>query len=178
MCCVGIYVGCLLESRHYNQPISWCRKKQKLFSPKGMVKISAICSVVPMDLMMIVPSLTNSLKWWYLMAMWFFRGINFGLFASGMQLSLYSQTVQRNTGSLVNIPNNRAVSFMRPRNEITSRIALDRAMYSLSVVLREIHVCNLLPQVIGHPAYIMTKPVRDNTDSGLSWFPSFHPPVK
>ena len=173
-----IYVGCLLEYRHYHQPIIWCRKKQKLFSPKGLVKISAIFSVVSMDLMMIVPSLTNRQKWWYLMAMCFFRGLNFELFATLMQLSLSSQTVQRNTGYLVNSPNNPAVSFTRPINGITSRIALDREMYSLSVVLRAISVCNLLPQVIGHPAYMMTKHVRDNTDSGLSWLPSLHPPEK
>ena len=102
------------------------------------------------------------------MAMCFVRGVNFGIFATVIQLSLSSQTVQRNTGSIVNCPNNQAVSFMRPKNGITSRIALDRAMYSLSVLLREISAYNLLPQVIGHPAYIITKPVRDNTDSGLS----------
>ena len=102
------------------------------------------------------------------MAMCFFRGLNFGLFATVMKISLSSQTVQRNTGSIFNSPNNPAVSFMRPRNGITSRIALDKAMYSISVVIREIYVCNLLPQVIGHPEYIITKPVRDNTDSGLS----------
>ena len=112
------------------------------------------------------------------MAMCFVRGVNFGLFATVMQISLSSQTVQRNTGSLVNIPNNPTVSFTRPRNGITSRIALDRAMYSLSVVLRAISVCNLLPQVIGHPAYTMEKPARDNTDSGLSLLSSFCPPVK
>ena len=102
------------------------------------------------------------------MAMGFVRGVNFGLFATVMQLTLSSQTVQRNTGYLVNSPNNPAVSFMRPKNGITSRITLDKAMYSLSVVIREIYVCNLLPQVIGHPAYIITKPIHDNTDSGLS----------
>ena len=101
------------------------------------------------------------------MAMCFVWGVHFGPFASVMQLSLSSQTVKLNTGSLVNKPNNPAVSFMRPRNGITSCIALDREIYSLSVVLSAIYVCNLLPQVIGHPAYMMTKPIRDNTDSGL-----------
>ena len=94
-------------------------------------------------------------------------GSKLWLFATVMQLSLSSQTVQQNTGYLVNSPNNPAVSFVRPKNGITSHIALDRSMYSLSVVLREISVCSLFPQVIGHPAYIITKPVRDNTDSGL-----------
>ena len=91
------------------------------------------------------------------MAMCFVWGVNFGLFATVMQRSLSSQTVQLNTGSLGNSPNNPAVSFMRAKNGITYRIALDRAMYSHSVGLKEISVCNLLPQVIGHPAYIMKK---------------------
>ena len=138
----SIYVGCLLEYQYYHQPISWCWKEQKLFSHKGLMKISAIFSAVSMDLMMIVPSLKNRLKLWYLMAMWFFRGVNFVIFATVMQLSFSSQTVQRNTGSLFNSPNNPAISFMRPKNGITSRIALDRAMYLLSVVLRVISVCN------------------------------------
>ena len=34
----------------------------------------------------------------------FFQEVNLGLFATVMQLSLSSQTVQRNIGSLVNIP--------------------------------------------------------------------------
>ena len=132
------------------------------------MKISASFSAVSMDLMMIVPSLTKRLKLWYLMVMCFFRGVNFGLFATVMQLSLSSHTVQHNTGYIVNRPNNPAVYFMIPINGINSRISLDKEMYSLSVVLRAISVCSLLPQVIGHPAYIITKPVRDNTDSGVS----------
>ena len=58
----SIYVGCLLGYQYYHQPTSWCRKKQKLFSPKGLLKISTICSALSMELMMIVPSLTNCLK--------------------------------------------------------------------------------------------------------------------
>ena len=99
--------------------------------------------------------------------MCFVEEVNIGIFATVMQLSLSSQTVQWNTEFLVNRPNNPEVSFMRRKNRITSRIALDRAMYSISVVLRAISVCSLLPQIIGHPEYIITKPVRDNTDSGL-----------
>ena len=102
------------------------------------------------------------------MEMCFVQGVNFGLFATVMQISLSSQTVQRNTGYLVNSPNNPSVSFMIPRNGITSHIALERAMYLISVVLRSISVCSLLPQVIGHPAYIITNPVRDNNDLHLS----------
>ena len=157
--------------------MSWCRKKQKLFSPKGLVKISAICSAVSMDLMMIVPSLTNRLKWWYLMAMCFVRGVNFWLFVTVMQLSFSSQTVQRNTGSLVNSPNNPAVSFIRPRNGITSRIALDKALLAFSST--QGNFCLQLASPSNWASSIhYKKPVHDNTDSGLSWFPSFYPPSK
>ena len=102
------------------------------------------------------------------MATCFVLGVNFGLFATVIQLSLSSQTVQRKTGSLVSSPNKSAVSFIRLIKGINSRIEVDRAMYSLYVVLRAISVCILLPQWIGHPAYMITKPVRDKTDSGES----------
>ena len=83
-----------------------------------------------------------------------------------MQLSLSYQTVHLNRGFLVCIPNKSPVSFMRFRNGITSCIELDSAIYSFSVVLSAISVCSLLHHVIGHPAYIIRNPVRDNTDSG------------
>jgi hypothetical protein len=40
-----------------------------------------------------------------------------------------------------------------------SQVAVDNAMYSLSVVDRAISVCNLLPLNIGHPQKVITKPV-------------------
>ena len=69
------------------------------------------------------------------MAMCLVLGVNFGLFATVMQLSLSSHTVHLKTGSLANSPNKATVSFMRPKNGMTSRIAVESAMYSLSVVL-------------------------------------------
>ena len=83
-----------------------------------------------------------------------------------------------NTGSLISSPNKPAVSFIRLINGINSCIEVDRSMYFLSVVLREIYACIFLPQWIGHPAYIVTKPVCDNTDSREAWSPYFHPPAK
>jgi len=38
----------------------------------------------------------------------------------------------------------------------SSRVALDKAMYSLSVVERAISECNLLDQLIGHPQNVTT----------------------
>ena len=73
-------------------------------------------------------------------------GVNFRLFATVIQLSLSSQTVQKNTGSFGNIPNKPAVYFIKLINEINYRIEVDRAVYSLSVVLMAIYVYILIPQ--------------------------------
>ena len=80
------------------------------------------------------------------MVIYFFLGVNFGLFATMIQLSLSSQTAQQNTGSLVSSQNKPTVSFIRLINGINSIIEVEIEMYSLSLVLREIYVCILLPQ--------------------------------
>ena len=66
----------------------------------------------------------------------FVLGVKFGLFATVIQISLYSNTVQQNTVSLVSGPNKPAVSFIRIINGINYGIEVYRAMYLLSVVLR------------------------------------------
>ena len=76
----------------------------------------------------------------------FVLGVNFGLFATVINLSLSSQTVQPNNGSIVSSSNKPAVSFIRLINGINSLIEVDRAMYSLYVELREIYVCIFPPQ--------------------------------
>ena len=50
-------------------------------------------------------------------------------------------------------------------------------MYSDSVVLKAISVCNLLHKVSGHPSYMITKPVRDKTHYGFVYSPEDHPPA-
>ena len=50
----------------------------------------------------------------------------------------------------------------------TSLAAVDKAMYSASVVLRVISVWSLDNQVIGLPPYLMTHPVLDLTELGSS----------
>ena len=62
------------------------------------------------------------------MAIYFFLEVNFGLFATVIQISLYYQTVKQNTGSLVSIPNKSAVSFVKLINGINSLVEVDRAM--------------------------------------------------
>ena len=74
------------------------------------------------------------------MKIFFVPGLKFGLFAKVTQLSLSSQTVQQITGSIVSSPNKPAISFIRLINGINSLIEVDRAMYSLSVVLMVIYV--------------------------------------
>ena len=97
----------------------------------------------------------------------FVLGVNLGLLATLMQLSLSSQTLHLNSGFLGNNPNMAEISFSKLRNGMVSRMDEESAMYSLSVVLSAISVWSLLHQVIGQPAYIITKPVLDRTDSGL-----------
>jgi len=58
------------------------------------------------------------------------------------------------------------ISFNKLRNGMASLMAVESAMYSLSVTLRAISVCNLLLHIIGHPANMITKPVQERRDSG------------
>ena len=44
---------------------------------------------------------------------------------------------------------------------ISSRHAVDRAMYSASVVERAVSICNLDTQVTGQPAYVVAHPECD-----------------
>ena len=58
-------------------------------------------------------------------------------------------------------------SFISPLNGRTSLAAWDSAMYSSSVVLNAISIYSLLHYNIGHPAYIITYPIRDIKCSAL-----------
>ena len=60
----------------------------------------------------------------------------------------------------------------------TSRTACDNAIYSASVVLNAIFICNLLDHKIGHPAYMITYPVLDIRYSALSASVCIQPPAK
>ena len=51
---------------------------------------------------------------------------------------------------------------------IASRISWINAVYSASIVLKSISVCNLLHHNIGHIAYVITYPVRNITFYALS----------
>ena len=100
------------------------------------------------------------------MVMCFVLGVNLGEVEIVIKLLLSSQTVHLKTGFLGINPNVPEISFIRPIKGITSLIAVNKAIYSLSVVLRAISVCSLLPQVIGHSENIIRKSVLDSTDPG------------
>ena len=62
---------------------------------------------------------------------------------------------------------------------ISSRHAVDRAMYSASVVERAVSVCSLDAQVTGHPAYVMAHPERDlDVVGSVPAILQSNPPVK
>jgi hypothetical protein len=48
------------------------------------------------------------------------------------------------------------ISSGRHHKGRSSRVAVERAMYSLSVVVRAILLCNLLAQLMGQPQKVMT----------------------
>ena len=50
---------------------------------------------------------------------------------------------------------------------ITLYIAWINAIYYASIVLKEIHVCNLLHHNTGHPLYVITYPVHEMNFSVL-----------
>ena len=60
----------------------------------------------------------------------------------------------------------------------TSRKKSDRAMYSLSVVEKEISVWSFEHQITEQAATMMTYLVRDMTDDGASLQAEFHSPAK
>ena len=61
---------------------------------------------------------------------------------------------------------------------ITSYIALLNTIYSASVVLKEIYVCNVLHHNTVNPAYVITYPVHDMTFYVLSASTWDHPMEK
>ena len=148
-----------------------------VLSRMGFVKISASWSFVSIGKMEIVLSATCFQKRWYLIAMCFVLGVNFELSATMMQLLLSSNNLQWNFSLVLWRGKTSPTSTIKFMRGITSLIAWDRAMYSDSVVLKDISVCSLLHHVREHPAYSITKPVLDRTHSGLVWSPDNQPPA-
>ena len=61
---------------------------------------------------------------------------------------------------------------------ITSRKAVDKAIYSASVVLSAIKLCMEDFHKIGQPMYIITKPVQECADIGTLEEQCFHAPAQ
>ena len=69
-----------------------------------------------------------------------------------MQLFLSSNTIQRTSSFSTMIGNTKDSSLIRTSSGIVSIIDCDKAMYSASVVLKDIYDCNFECHMIGyHP---------------------------
>ena len=103
--------------------------------------------------------------------------LNSGVFCScknlvdsltAMQIWLSSNILQKTSGFgrlISKIDDN---SFISAIKCITSHIHWINAIYSTSIVLKYIYVCNLPHHNTGHPAYGITHPVRDMRFYALS----------
>ena len=86
------------------------------------------------------------------------------------------RTLYLKTGLQVSNLNILAISFVKLMKEITSCMAVDSTIYSFLVVYSVLSVCILFPNVMGHPAYTITQPILETTDSCAALSPSLHPP--
>ena len=132
-------------------PIIFFRRCRNRSPDSGFVKISAVCSVVPIEKILICPLLTNDLKWWYFSAICFVRGVMLGDVATLIQLVLSLKTLHLTIGGMSGMNSTCLNSSSMFIIGITSLIDCDSATYSDSVVLKAISVCSLLTQWIGHP---------------------------
>ena len=134
---------------------------------RGLVKISANCSLVDICSTVIVFLTICDLKWCSLRDRCLVRGRVLWLFAILTQLILSSNVRHLMMG--VEAWRGKACCLRSSKRciiPITSRSAEERAIYSASVVLRAMSDWTLLFQSMGHPAYDMTKPVREWQDKG------------
>ena len=128
----------------------------------GLVKISPSCSLVDMWLIHIVLATTCERKWCNRTDKCFVRGRVRWLVAISMQLLLSSKTLHFICGiSELKTKPLSLSSRKRFITAMTSRKAVESAMYSASVVLRAMRLCILEAHIIGHPAYRITYPVRE-----------------
>ena len=83
--------------------------------------------------------------------------------ATSMQLWLSSKTLQNNSGFGIWTSKINDNSFISVIKVITSRIAWINAVYSASVLFKEIYVCNFWHHNTGNPTYVITYLIRDTT---------------
>ena len=152
-----------------------CRYMNNSLS-SGSVKISTVCSCVSIYHIRIILFCTNIWKWWYLIVICFVLGDIFLVSATAIKPWLPSNTLQDTSVFLRCIMKIKETSLTNSIEGITSRIAWLNKIYSASMVLKAIYICNLLQNNAGHPTYIITYPVHDMKFSALSESAWSHPP--
>ena len=141
----------------------------------GLVKKSAACSLVLMQHIRINLLCTELLKWWYLTTMCFVLGKNLLDSVTAVKFWLYLKTLLITSGFGRWISKINYTSFIRAIKGNTLRITCLNAIYSASIVLQLISVCNLLQHNTGHPAYVISYPVCVMIFSSLSASAWAHP---
>ena len=128
--------------------------------------------------MLIAPSSTWDLKWWYPRAMCFVLGVKIGAFAILTQLLSSSNNFHFVIGPRLQRFNFEEIYFSRLIIVMTSLRHIDNSECSDSVDDRVILACNLICQVIGKPKTWMMCPVRENILSIVSASILFYPFAK
>ena len=135
------------------QPMSREQSLENWMAGKGLVKISAIWLAVLTCWIIIVLLTTWCRKWWSLTDKCLVRGRVLWSVATWIQLLLSSKTRHMTLGWEVLRGNPRVFnSFKRLIMAMTSRRAVESAIYSASVVLNAMRGYILDAQTIGHPA--------------------------
>jgi len=134
---------------------------------RGFVKMSAIFSTVLALMISRFPLQIWSWKWWYLIEMCFVLGLNCMSVVAKMMHALLSSNILVG-GSLeacilstveegINwIKLYCSISWSTWRKGSKSLVAIESAIYSLSVIDKAISLWSLLHQVTGHPQKVIT----------------------
>lgn len=134
------------------------------------------------------PCFIWSWKWWYFNDMCFVLGLKVDSVVAKIMhamLSLYTLDGGRECDGFVwpgcccwrLIKLTAFISSRIHRNGKRCRVAVERAMHSLSVVESVISVCSLLHHVIRQPQNVITKPLLDKTFSLSLAYSSCHIPA-
>ena len=147
-------------------------------SLSGLVKVSAVCSLLSIQHILIILFSMKLRKWWYLKEICFVIGHNLLYSATEIHILLSSDTLQKTPffgRCILKIKYN---FFINAIKFITSLNAYINVIYSASVVLKTIYVCNLLHHNNGNPEYVINYPVCDMTFYEWSESAWPHPPAK
>ena len=141
----------------------------------GSVKMYVVCSRVSIYHIRIIFFCTKLWKQWYLIETCFVLGNNFLESATAIKLLFYLDTLQKTYVFGICISKIKYNSFINPVKGITLCIPWINAIYSASVVIEAIYVCNLLHHNTVHTADVTTYPIHDIEFSALSESAWSHP---